>query len=296
MNLKKRSMITFISDFHLSTAQGGVILYKIGWFSSGRDEAARELLTVVWDSIQSGFIKAEFEFVFSNRERGQHPESDKFFDLADGYGIPLVCFSSKTFKPDLRRNSIEEWRVSLDREIIGRLENHTPNLCVLAGYMLITGPELCQKFTMINLHPAEPSGPTRTWQEVIWKLIKDNAKRTGVMMHHVTEILDRGPPITYCHFPIRGGKFDGLWDKMENKLKDTSLEDIIGQEGEQEPLFSEIRVEGVRRELPLIIQTIKEFAEGRIKIEEGKIIAQGKPIPGAYDLTEKIERLIVNQH
>jgi hypothetical protein len=41
MNLKKRSMITFISDFHLSTAQGGVILYKIGWFSSGRDEAAR---------------------------------------------------------------------------------------------------------------------------------------------------------------------------------------------------------------------------------------------------------------
>jgi phosphoribosylglycinamide formyltransferase-1 len=267
-------------------------MYKIGWFSSGRDEAARELLSVVWDSIQNGFIEAKFDFVFSNRERGQDPESDRFFELVDSYGIPLVCYSSKSFKPELRKENMEEWRIAYDREIIARLENYDPSLCVLAGYMLITGPELCQKFTMINLHPAEPTGPTGTWQEVIWKLISEGADRTGVMMHHVTEILDRGPPITYCHFPIRGGKFDGLWEGMENKLKDKNLEDIIADEGEAEPLFSEIRVEGVRRELPLIIQTIKEFAEGRIKIEEGMVIAEGKQISGAYDLTKEIENLI----
>ncbi len=267
-------------------------MYKIGWFSSGRDEAARELLTVVWDSIQKGFIKAEFDFVFSNRERGQNEESDRFFELVDSYKIPLVCFSSKTFRPDLRKENMEEWRIAYDREIIARLEGYHPNLCVLAGYMLITGPELCRKFTMINLHPAEPTGPTGTWQEVIWKLISDWANTTGVMMHHVTEVLDRGPPITYCHFPIREGKFHGLWDQMERKLKEKSLENIIAEEGESEPLFSEIRVEGVRRELPLIIQTIKEFAEGRIKIQGGMVIAQGKQISGAYDLTDEIEKLI----
>jgi phosphoribosylglycinamide formyltransferase-1 len=267
-------------------------VYKIGWFSSGRDEAASELLTVVWDSIQKGFINAEFDFVFSNRERGQNAESDKFFELVDSYGIPLVCFSSKTFKPDLRKENMEEWRIAYDREVISCLKNYNPNLCVLAGYMLITGPELCNKFTMINLHPAEPEGPTGTWQEVIWKLIEDKSNKTGVMMHHVTEILDRGPPITYCHFPIRGGKFDSLWEQMENKLKDKSLEDIIQEEREAEPLFSEIRYHGVRRELPLIIQTIKEFAEGRILIENGSVFAEGKPISGAYDLTEKIEKLI----
>jgi phosphoribosylglycinamide formyltransferase-1 len=160
--------------------------------------------------------------------------------------------------------------------------------------MLITGPELCKKFTMINLHPAEPEGPTGTWQEVIWKLISDNSERTGVMMHHVTEILDRGPPITYCHFPIKGGKFDELWKQMETKRENQSLENIMQNEGEAEPLFSEIRKEGVKRELPLIIQTIKEFAEGRIKIEDGIVIAEGEPISGAYDLTEKIEKLITN--
>lgn len=287
-------MITFISDFHLPNPQGGVMLYKIGWFSSGRDEAARELLNVVWDSIQSGFIKAEFDFVFSNREKGQNPESDRFFELVDSHEIPLKCFSSKNFMSDLRKESIEKWRVRYDREITSSLENYNPSLCVLAGYMLITGPELCKKFTMINLHPAEPAGSTGTWQEVIWKLIKDNAKTTGVMMHHVTEILDRGPPITYCYFPIKGGKIDGLWEQMEEKLKNQSLEDIIQKEGEAESLFSEIRNEGVKRELPLIIQTIKEFAEGWLNIEGKTVFAKGKPISGAYDLTEKIEKLIAN--
>ena len=82
---------------------------------------------------------------------------------------------------------------------------------------------------------------------------------------------------------------------MEEKLKKGSLEDIILNEGEEEPLFAEIRKEGVKRELPLIIQTIKEFAEGRVKVEEGNIVAEGKVIAGAYDLTDKIEKLISSE-
>jgi phosphoribosylglycinamide formyltransferase-1 len=269
--------------------------FKIGWFSSGRDEAARELLKVVWDSIQSGFIYAEFDFVFSNREKGQDTASDTFFDLVKSYGIPLVCFSSKKFKPELRKNNLEEWRRAYDREIMMHLKSYDPDLCVLAGYMLITGEELCKKYTMINLHPAEPGGPTGTWQGVIWKLIQDKADHTGVMMHHVTEILDRGPPITYCTFPIQGGKFDELWNNLEIKLKTKSLQEIIQKEGEAESLFAEIRKEGVRRELPLIIQTIKEFADGKVRVENGNIIALGKKISGAYDLTEKIEKLVSEQ-
>ena len=268
------------------------VMYKIGWFSSGRDEAARELLNVVWDSIQNGFIPAQFDFVFSNRERGQDAESDFFFHLVQSYDIPLICNSSKNFKLEVRRKNIEEWRIAYDREVMKSLKEHEPDLCVLAGYMLITGPELCKKFTMINLHPAEPGGPTGTWQEGIWKLIETRADKTGVMMHLVTEILDRGPAITFCTFPIRGEKFDHLWKDIEKKLKIKSLEDIIQKEGEGEPLFAEIRKEGVKRELPLIIQTIKEFADGRVKVEDGKIIAEGKIISGAYDLSEKIEMIL----
>ncbi len=270
--------------------------YKLGWFSTGRDEAACDLLRTVHDNIQNGVINAEISFVFSNRERGEKSESDRFFQLVDEYGIDLVCFSSRDFEPELRRrgrndeNVLNQWRIAYDREIMARIGKYYPDLNVLAGYMLITGPELCTKYTMINLHPAKPGGPTGTWQEVIWKLIEDRADRTGVMMHLVTEILDCGPPITYCTFPIRGGKFDRLWDDLEEKLRKETMEEIIKREGEEEPLFKEIRIEGVRRELPLILQTIKEFSDGNVKVENRQIIAKGEVIPGAYDLTEEIEK------
>jgi phosphoribosylglycinamide formyltransferase-1 len=269
------------------------MVYKIGWFSSGRDEAARQLLMVVHDSIQKGFIKAKFDFVFSNRERGQDAESDVFFDIVDRLGIELVCFSSKTFEPELRKNDIKEWRRAYDKKVIAYLYGFDPDLCVLAGYMLITGEKLCNRFTMINLHPAEPSGPTGTWQEVIWELIKIRSSRTGVMMHLVTEELDRGPPITYCTYSIRGGSYDPLWAQMEEKLKTGDLEKVKQLEGENEPLFAKIRREGVKRELPLIIQTIKVFEEGMVRVENRKVIAEGKVIPAAYDVTDRIEALLI---
>ena len=226
------------------------------------------MLTVVHDAIKNGFIDAEIEFVFCNRDVGQDPETDAFFELVKSYGLSFVTFSSKSYKPQLRKSDMEEWRLAYDREVIKGLLPFSPDLCVLAGYMLITGEELCKNYTMINLHPAEPSGPTGTWQEVIWELLRKKADRTGVMMHLVTPELDRGPPITYCTFPIRGGKFDALWDGLEEKLKSSTLDQIAQNEGEDEPLFSEIRKEGVKRELPLIIQTIKEFSDGRVKVED----------------------------
>ena len=39
------------------------------------------------------------------------------------------------------------------------LESYGVELLVLAGYMLITGPDLCARFAMLNLHPALPGGP-----------------------------------------------------------------------------------------------------------------------------------------
>ncbi|GAI78673.1 unnamed protein product, partial [marine sediment metagenome] len=45
-------------------------MYQLGWFSTGRDKAAGDLLQVVNSGIKQGEIKAEIAFVFSNREPG----------------------------------------------------------------------------------------------------------------------------------------------------------------------------------------------------------------------------------
>ena len=67
-----------------------ISMLKIGWFSTGRDEAARDLLTTVVDKIRDGTIDGEIAFVFCNRERGEAAESDRFLDLVESYGFPTA--------------------------------------------------------------------------------------------------------------------------------------------------------------------------------------------------------------
>ena len=268
-------------------------MYQLGWFSTGRDKAARELLQVAQSSIERGEIEAEIAFVFCNREPGESKESDLFLKLVDDYRIPVVTFSYQEFKAgqgatdSQQQGGLPQWRLDYDRAVMSRLQDFHPDLCVLAGYMLIVGGEMCQKYNMINLHPAAPGGPKGTWQEVIWQLIDNRAKETGVMMHLVTPELDEGPPVTYCTFPIRGESFDRYWREWE-KLPSLSAQ----SHGETTPLFKLIRKYGLAREFPLIISTLKAFSQGNVKITVGKVIdANGKPIDG-YNLTDEINKLV----
>jgi len=265
-------------------------LLTIGWFSTGRDEAARQLLQVVYQKIRSGDIKGKIVFTFSNREPGEDEESDLFFELVRSYKIPLICFSSQKFKdlPDITSKALPEWRLEYDHEVMKRLGGFHPDLCVLAGYMLIVGKEMCRRYDMINLHPAVPGGPKGSWQEVIWTLIENKASQSGVMMHLVTPELDSGPVITYCTYPIRGESFDNYWRELDGR----SVAEIKKEQGEKNALFQLIRRHGLAREFPLITSTLKAFSQGEIKIEAGKLFdRKGSPISG-HNLSDEVNRAI----
>jgi len=269
-------------------------LLTIGWFSTGRDEAARQLLQVVRERIQSGEIEGEIAYVFSNREPSESRDSDSFFELVHSYRIPLVCLSSKRFQAtqDVAATAKVEtsprWRLEYDREIMRKLQGFSADLCVLAGYMLIVGEEMCYRYDMINLHPAAPGGPKGSWQEVIWTLIENKSKESGVMMHLVTPELDRGPVITYCTFPITGEPFDRYWQEMSRR----PVAELKKEQGENNALFRLIRQHGLAREFPLIVSTLRAFSKSEIKIEAGKIFdSQRKPIAG-YDLSNKIKEMV----
>lgn len=263
--------------------------YKLGWFSTARGGGSRALLKTANDCIRSGDIKAEIDFVFCSRGPGESEETDIFLEQVKSCGIPLVCFSYQKYKAKfgsrVKVGTIPPWRLEYDREIIKRLEGFHPDLCVLAGYMLVVGPELCTRYDMINLHPAAPDGPKGTWQEVIWHLIETKARTTGVMMHLVTPELDRGPVVAYCTFSITGEAFDSLWRNVEKYPEGTPESQTA-----RNALFDTIRKHGLAREFPLITTTIKAFSEGKIKITpEKKVVdARGKEIEG-YDLTKEID-------
>ncbi|MBI4332152.1 MAG: phosphoglycerate transporter [Chloroflexi bacterium] len=265
-------------------------MFGIGWFSTGRDKAARDLLATVQDNIKKGEIEALITFVFSNRETGESPESDRLFELVKSFHLPLVCFSSRRFQEACRK-PLDACRLEYDREVIKRTALFHQDLIVLAGYMLIAGPEICRRYNMINLHPAAPGGPTGSWQDVIWKLLETRATSTGVMMHLVTPELDRGPVVTYCAFSINSAKFQAGWRELDKY----GVAETKQRQGENNALFRLIRQEGLDREFPLIVATIKAFAAGRVRIQAGKVVdSRGQPVNG-YDLTEEIETKLDTQ-
>ena len=263
-------------------------MIDIGWFSTGRGEGSLGMLQTVQEAILRGELEARIQFIFSNREPGEAEGSDRFFQQARDYDIPLVTLSSQGFRRSRGGGPFSRHRLEFDREAMQLLEGYTPDICVLAGYMLITDVELCNRYTMLNFHPAPPNGPVGTWQDVIWSLIESGAQEAGGYIHLATEDLDRGPVLTYYTFPIRGDAYDSLWRETEGR----SAQGLRESDGEELPLFQLIRQEGVRRERPLLVETLKAFAAGDIRVEGRRVLDTAvNPIDG-LNLNQAVEKAV----
>lgn len=265
-------------------------MLKLGWFSTGRGKGSRALLNLIQEEITDGNLEAEIQFVFQNRERGESEESDTFQDLVNSYNIPLLTLSSQGFRTEHGVKRFSDIRLEFDQHVLKKLEAYKPDICVLAGYMLILGPELNREFTAINLHPALPGGPTGTWQQVIWKLIENRSYETGAMIHLVTDKLDLGPTITYFSFPIQGPFMELLWEQAYKH----DISTLRINKGEELPLFQYIRKEGEKREPFLLLETIRAFSKGTIQLANGRILNnQGIEAP-SQSLNNEIESKIRN--
>ena len=272
-------------------------MLRLGWFSSGRGPGSRNLLRSVMDEKEKGRLNVEVKFVFCNWDNNEEPnpkrdERRKFFDLIGSYGIPLVTLSWKTFMPELRTSDEPRWRDEYGKEMRKLLSEYEFDLGILAGYMLWVDDATCEEYDLLNLHPALPDGPKGTWQEVIWNLIENGADRQGAMMHICTPDWDRGAAISFCGFPIRGGDYDELWKNMKDKLAGSSLKEITEKEGTEEPLFKRIREDGAKRELPLVVSTIKQFAEGNIVMRKKQLFRNGVRLNGPFDVSEDVDRSV----
>jgi phosphoribosylglycinamide formyltransferase-1 len=262
---------------------------RIGWLSTGRDQAASNLLADVVARAQRDEAPLDIGAVFSDRERGEAPESDRFLDLVERLGFSAVTLSSRQSWAEAQRLGVSraEWRNTYHQGVAELLVPYNLGVLVLAGYMLITSAELCRRFAILNLHPALPGGPKGMWQNVIWELLEAEADETGAMIHLGTAQLDRGPVVSYLRLPLRGPDWDPLWEQWHAKRKTMSVQEIAAAEGEAEPLFAEVRRRGEIREIPLLYQTLRQFAEGKLNTANGCVFAESTRLP--LDLTELVE-------
>lgn len=263
--------------------------FSIGWFSTGRGPGSRGLLELVQQRILQGCIPAQIDFVFSNRDPGEAEGSDLFFDLVRSYRIPLITHSSRQHKVSFKGDSNLQ-RPAYDRRNMDLLKGFHPDICVLAGYMLIVSPEMCHRYPMLNLHPALPNGPAGTWQDVIWSLIDTKASETGAMVHLAIEEVDRGPVVSYFAISLSGPGFDQDWANISGQ----SVQQLKETHGEDLPLFQRIRSEEYRREPFLLAETLRALALGSVTISDLKVLdAAGRPIT-SLRLDEAVEKQLMD--
>jgi phosphoribosylglycinamide formyltransferase-1 len=262
---------------------------RVGWLSSGRDPASRNLLAEIVARAAADEIGLQIGAVFCDRERGESGQSDAFHELVADLGFPIVARSSARSWSGARAagTSREAWRAAFHDEAARLLAPFGLDVLVLAGYMLIVSPAMCARYAMLNLHPALPGGPTGTWQEVIWALLAGHADETGAMIHLVTPELDRGPVIAFDRFRIDGGAFAPLWRAFDAKVGRDGLPAVAAAEGEAEPLFAAVRRRGEAREIPLLYRTVKQFVVGRLRALGGHAEAPGAELP--LDLSAEVD-------
>jgi phosphoribosylglycinamide formyltransferase-1 len=262
---------------------------RIGWLSTGRDQAACNLLADIVARAQEDDLPLDIATVFCDREPGESPESDRFLELAGTLDIPVITRSSSASWAAEKEAGVERavWRDHYHRVVTDLLGPLGLGVLVMAGYMLVASPAMCRRYALLNLHPALPGGPTGTWQEVIWRLLEEEAAETGAMMHLATAELDRGPVIAYFRFSITGGTWSPLWEQFREKRATLSVAEIAAAEGESEPLFAAIRRHGEVREIPLLYQTLQQFSEGHLNTSCGAVFAEAVRLP--LDLTDLVE-------
>lgn len=269
-------------------------MFTFGWFSSGRDQAAIDLLTAAAARMASGFIPGRLAYVFCDRAAGETAASDRFLAAVRSRGVPLVTHSSGKLRALIKARvpELEAFREAYDAQVIERLKEFAADIAVLAGYMLIISPRLCRAFLCLNLHPAVPGGPTGTWQQVMWQVMEAGSREAGAMMHLATPELDEGPPVTYFRLPLIGPEFEPHWAEFTRKRRQQGLAEIQAREGEAEPLFAQIRAAELRREVPLILLTLKNLAEGRFTLSRAGVQVEGRLQARGVDLSGQVEEFL----
>lgn len=159
-------------------------------------------------------------------------------------GIPALTVDHRAY-PD---------RGSFETALEAAIDAHQPALIVLAGFMRILGTGFVTHYLgrMLNIHPSLL--PAFTGLDTHRRAIESGEKEHGASVHFVTSELDGGPVIIQSRVPI---------------LPDDDVKRLAAKVLERE-----------HRIYPL---AIRWFAEGRLTLENDRIMLDGQPLTAPVD-------------
>ena len=141
------------------------------------------------EACSTGALNADISIVISN-----NPQAEGL-SLAEAAGLPTAVVNHRDFAD----------RESFDAALVDVLEQHEPELVILAGFMRILTPVFVEAFAgrLMNIHPSLlPKYPGLNTHQ---RALDAGDTEAGVTVHFVTLELDGGPPIVQAHVPIEAG-------------------------------------------------------------------------------------------
>jgi len=134
--------------------------------------------------------------------------------VAEEASIPLEIIDSKAY----------ESRESFDTVVVERLQQYSPELTVLAGFMRILTPLFTEQIKSINLHPSLL--PRHKGLNAIEKSYEDQHTHGGVSVHYVTSELDGGEVILQKEVAKEGLDLEA-YDAKVRRVEKEALEEAI---------------------------------------------------------------------
>ena len=254
---------------------------RIAWFATARGNSSRLLFNAARDAISAGRLDAQIVCVVCNRSPGQSANTDAFLEDVRVAHVPLIASSALEWRRRVGgeisnpSGELASWRRDYDQHLYDRIRSYSPDIGMLAGYMLIITDVICDQLPCLNLHPALPDGPIGTWQQVIHQLIAEQAQTSGMVLQRVTTELDRGPTVTWARYPIRGGHFDRLWEEFGHDALTKT------------PLFDAIREAGASREPTFILQSLRAIAARGA--DTGTLLPASSEQASGAEITRQVE-------
>lgn len=160
-------------------------------------------------------------------------------ERAKKHGIANCCISPKDYAD----------RATFNQKFLEKMDELNPDLIVLAGFLVVIPPEMIAKYRnrIINIHPSLiPSfcGTGYYGLKVHEKALARGVKVSGATVHFVDEGTDTGPIIAQKAVEIKQGDTPEV---LQRRIMEQA-------------------------EWVIMPKAIDDIANGRIKVEEGKVI------------------------
>ena len=157
-------------------------MYHLVVFASGNGSTLQAII----DSIHNHELEAQIDLVVSDNANAYALERAK------ANHIETYIIQNKNF-------------AQRDLELSHILSNYSIDLIVLAGYLKMIGPNLLEKYTIINTHPSllpKYGGKGMHGMHVHEAVIEAHEKYSGATIHFVNQEYDKGNIISQTQVEI----------------------------------------------------------------------------------------------